>query len=559
LLLKNSATNYDACPLPPGPTSPTLLGYENFESQHNATQRNEISMRLKSFVGGQWYEGNGETATLLNPATEEPLAETSTGGMDFAAALQFARSVGGPALRALTFAQRAEKLQALYDALFACREEFIELSIRNGGNTRNDAKFDIDGATATLLAYVEVGKQLGERQFMNDGTPVQIGRTPRYTGRHILLPMHGAAVHINAFNFPAWGMVEKAAVALLAGMPVISKPATSTALLAHRVTEVIVDSGALPDGAFSFVAGSVGDLLERMSSQDVLSFTGSGNTANVLRRNAAHTEHAMRINVEADSLNSAVMGPDVETGGEVWQMILNEVVTDVRQKAGQKCTAIRRVFVPPEKLESFCEALQERLDDIVIGNPLESTVRMGPLVSAKQLADVKEGVAVLATQATRVTGSMEPRDLIGITDQKGFFMTPHLFRVDDIASAPIVHEREIFAPVVSVLPYKDTAAVITACAAGGGSLVSSVYSDDRNFSRDMLIALAPFNGRLTHGSSKAAGISPGPGAVPPMLTHGGPGRAGGGEELGGERGLAFYMQRTAIQGYSALLDKFFPD
>jgi len=516
-------------------------------------------MRLKSFVGGQWYKGSGETATLLNPATEEPLAETSTGGMDFAAVLQFARSVGGPALRALTFAERAEKLQALYDALFASREELIELSIRNGGNTRNDAKFDVDGATTTLLAYVEVGRQLGERQYISDGTPVQIGRTPRYAGRHVLLPLHGVAVHINAFNFPAWGMIEKAAVGLLAGMPVVSKPATSTALLAHKVTQIIIDSGALPDGAFSFVAGSVGDMLEHMSSQDVLAFTGSGNTASVLRRLAAHTDHAMRINVEADSLNAAVMGPDVEAGGEVWQMILNEVVTDVRQKAGQKCTAIRRVFLPAEKLESFCEALQERLDEIVVGNPLESIVRMGPLVSARQLGDAKAGIAILATQATRVCGSMEPHDLIGVAGEKGFFMTPHLFRADDIASAPIVHEREIFAPVVSALPYKDAAAVTKACAAGGGSLVTSVYSDDRNFSRDMLLALAPFNGRLTHGSSKVAGISPGPGAVPPMLTHGGPGRAGGGEELGGDRGLSFYMQRTAIQGYSALLDKFFPD
>ena len=246
-------------------------------------------LKLRSFVGGQWHVGDGNPVALLNPATEETLAETSTGGIDFAAALEHARTVGGPALRALTFAERAEMLQGLYDALFARREEFIELSIRNGGNTRNDAKFDVDGATATLLAYIDIGNALGDRHLLNDGDSVQIGRTPRYAGKHILSPLHGVAVHVNAFNFPAWGMIEKAAVALLAGMPIVSKPATTTALLAHRMTEVIADSGVLPDGAFSFIAGSVGDLLDHLGPQDVLAFTGSGDTAAMLRRLDAHT------------------------------------------------------------------------------------------------------------------------------------------------------------------------------------------------------------------------------------------------------------------------------
>jgi len=237
--------------------------------------------------------------------------------------------------------------------------------------------------------------------------------------------------------------------------------------------------------------------------------------------------------------------------------MLNEVVTDVRQKAGQKCTAIRRVFVPPAKLESFCDAVRERLEDIVVGNPAAPNVRMGPLVNANQVDDVRAGVEALQAQTTKVTGELHPQELVDVQGGKGFFLTPHLFRVDDVASAPLVHEREVFGPVVSVLPYEDNATLIDLCAAGGGSLVSSVYSDDRMFSRDLLVGLAPFNGRLTHGSSKVAGISPGPGTVMPMLVHGGPGRAGGGEELGGVRGLSFYMQRTAVQGYSALLDKFF--
>ena len=515
-------------------------------------------LKLKSFVSGKWHDGEGKTATLLNPATEQPLAETSTGGIDFSAALQYARTVGGPALRAMTFTERAEMLQGIYEVLFANREEFIELSIANGGNTRNDAKFDVDGATATLLAYVDVGREIGDRHIINDGETEQIGRTPRYGGKHIYTSMCGAAVHINAFNFPAWGMIEKAAVSLLAGMPVISKPATSTALLAHRMTEILVESGVLPDGAFSFIAGSVGDLLDHLEPQDALAFTGSGDTAAVLRGLDAHTRRSVRFNVEADSLNAAIMGPDIESGNETWHMMLNEVTNDVRQKAGQKCTAIRRVFVPPGKIGNFVEALKERLEDINVGNPADANVRMGPLVSQNQRDDVVAGIDALGKQATKVSGTLQPENLTGVDAGKGFFLSPHLFQVDDFAAAPIVHEREIFGPVVTVMPYEDAETLINMCAQGGGSLVSSVYSDDRDFARELLTGLAPYNGRLTHGSAKVAGISPGPGTVLPGLVHGGPGRAGGGEELGGARGLSFYMQRTAIQGYSALLDKFFP-
>ena len=516
-------------------------------------------LKLKSYVSGEWGDGDSKTAILLNPATEEPLAQTSTGDVDFSAALEYARTVGGPALRVMTFTERADRLQGIYDALFANREEFIELSIANGGNTRNDAKFDVDGATATLLAYIDVGKEIGDRHIINDGETEQIGRTPRYGGKHIYSTMCGVAVHVNAFNFPAWGMIEKAAVALLAGMPVVSKPATSTALLAHRMTEIIVESGVLPEGAFSFIAGSVGDLLDHLGPQDALAFTGSGDTAAVLRGLDAHTRRSVRINVEADSLNAAIMGPDIESGDETWQMMLNEVTNDVRQKAGQKCTAIRRVFVPPSQIENFVEALKERLEDINIGNPADANVRMGPLVSRNQLDDVAAGIDALALQASKVSGSLQPENLTGVDAGRGFFLAPHLFRVDDVAAAPVAHEREVFGPVVTVMPYEDAETLINICAQGGGSLVSSVYSDDRKFARELLAGLAPYNGRLTHGSTKVAGISPGPGTVLPGLVHGGPGRAGGGEELGGARGLSFYMQRTAIQGYSALLDKFFPN
>jgi oxepin-CoA hydrolase/3-oxo-5,6-dehydrosuberyl-CoA semialdehyde dehydrogenase len=513
--------------------------------------------QLRSFVSGDWHAGRGQAIELLNPATEEVLATTSTEGLDFAAALEHARTVGGPRLRALGFAGRAERLRAMYEALYARRDELLELSIANGGNTRGDAKFDVDGATSTLLAYAEYGAALGEESFLTDGEMVQLGRTPRYAGRHLLTPLQGAAVHINAYNFPAWGLAEKAAVALLAGMPVVTKPATSTALLAHRMIEIIVEAGMWPDGALSFIAGPIGSLLDHLGPQDVLAFTGSGATAARLRRTAAHAERSTRINVEADSLNAAVLGADVEAGAETWQLMLNEIVTDVRQKAGQKCTAIRRVLVPGARLEVCVEALAERVNAVIVGNPAEEPVRMGPLVSRDQLEDVRAGVVAIGAEATRVTGDPAPRGLHRVDDGRGFFVTPFLFRCDDAQGARIIHDREVFGPVVTVMPYDSTEGAVAMCARGGGALVSSVYSDDRKLARELLLALAPHHGRLTLGTAKVSGISPGPGTVLPALVHGGPGRAGGGEELGGLRGLSFYMQRTAVQGYEPLIGKFF--
>ena len=514
--------------------------------------------QLESYVGGNWQAGTGDPTELLNPASEDVLAYTSTAGIDFAATLDFARNAGGPALRALSFAQRADLLQSMYDAIYAHRDELLDLSIANGGNTRNDAKFDVDGATGTLLAYAELGRTLGDQQFLLDGEMTQLGRTPRYAGRHLLTPLQGAAVHVNAYNFPAWGFAEKAAVALLAGMPVVTKPATSTALLAFRMMQLIVESNALPAGALSFIAGSVGDLLDHLGAHDVLAFTGSGDTAARLRGHAAHTERSTRVNVEADSLNAAVLGPDVELGSDTWQLMLNEVVTDVRQKAGQKCTAIRRVLVPPARLDDCIGALDDRLGAIVVGDPADANVNMGPLVNASQLQDVRSGVAALAAEATRIRGETQPGELQGIEAGTGYFVTPLLFRCEQPGAANVIHQREVFGPVLSVMSYESADEGVALCARGGGALVSSVYSDDRGFARDMLLGLAPHHGRLTLGSSRVSGISPGPGTVMPNLIHGGPGRAGGGEELGGVRGLSFYMQRTAVQGFRPLLEKFFP-
>ncbi len=515
-------------------------------------------IKLKSYVNGAWQEGRGESAVLLNPATEERLAETGTGGIDFAAALDHARNVGGPALRELTFGERGACLRGVYEVLYAHREELLELSIRNGGNTRNDAKFDVDGATGTLLAYSAYGKTLGERTLLVDGDSERLGRNPRYAGKHILTPLQGAAVHINAYNFPAWGFMEKAAVALLAGMPVISKPATSTALLAYRMMELVVGAQVVPAGALSFIAGSTGDLLAHLGPQDVLAFTGSSDTAQRLRSLDAHVRSSMRINVEADSLNAAILGPDVRPGTEAWQQLIRDVTTDIRQKAGQKCTAIRRVLVPPGRLDDCVEALEDELGFLTVGNPADASVRIGPLVNEAQLHDVRAGLDAIGAEATRVTGDSAPGGLPGVENGRGYFVTPHVFKCEDAGAANAIHAREVFGPAVTVMAYESMEDAADLCARGNGALVSSVYTDDRGFARSMLLALAPFHGRLTLGGNKVAAFAPSPGVVSPAMVHGGPGRAGGGEELGGLRGLSFYLQRTAVQGYQPLLEKFFP-
>ena len=515
--------------------------------------------KLKSWLCGRWQEGEGEEGTLFNPATDEALATASTRGLDFKAALEFARSRGGPGLREMTFAERGACLKSLSKAIHEHREELLDLATANGGNTRSDAKFDVDGGTGTLMAYAGFARGLGDEPFLREPGSEQLTRNPRYVGLHLWTPLKGAAVHVNAYNFPAWGFLEKAAVALLAGVPVITKPATSTAIVAVRIMEIIAESKLLPEGALQLIAGRTGDLVDHLGAMDVLAFTGSSGTAGKLRGLPAHVERSMRINIEADSLNAAVLGADVEPGSETWSLAMREIVTDVRQKTGQKCTAIRRVFAPRDKVEAVCEALREELMAIKVGNPADSSVRMGPLVSKSQVEDVRQGIAALEAQATKVCGEANPTGLIGVEDGKGCFVTPHVFRVDDAGAAPLVHEREVFGPVVSVVAVDSPEQAAELVALGDGGLVSSLYTDDRDVARRTLLAMAPYHGRLTHGSKKVADHSLGPGMVMPAMVHGGPGRAGGGEELGGERGLRFYMQRTAIQGYGPLLERFFPE
>jgi oxepin-CoA hydrolase/3-oxo-5,6-dehydrosuberyl-CoA semialdehyde dehydrogenase len=369
------------------------------------------------------------------------------------------------------------------------------------------------------------------------------------------VPRAGVAVHVNAFNFPAWGFAEKAATALLAGMPVLTKPAQSSSLVAHRIFEVLVEKALVPEGALSLLVGGVGDLLAHAGPQDVVAFTGSSDTAVKIRSLPNVIRDSVRVNVEADSLNAAILGPDVEAGSETYELFVRDVLRDMTQKAGQKCTAIRRILVPSALADRLRDDLVDRLRGVVVGDPAQDGVRMGPVATADQRKDVREGIDALARDGRLVFGVPDLKP-VGVEPGKGFFVSPVLIELEPGAAAPTVHSREVFGPVASVVPFSgkaEEAAEITA--RGNGGLVSSVYSEDAAFTTELVLGLAPYHGRVFLGSAKIAEQSPGPGTVLPSLVHGGPGRAGGGEELGGLRGLAFYMQRVALEGSRPVIER----
>jgi len=513
-----------------------------------------MTKQLRSYVGGDWVAGSGGFRPLHNPTTGALIAEASSDGVDMGAAVRHAREVGLPALQALTFAERGACLAAAAKALHGFRDELLALSTESGGNTRGDAKFDVDGATGTLQFYAKLGEKLGETRCFRDGDALQLARSPRFAGQHLWTSCQGVAVHINAFNFPAWGFAEKAAVAWLAGLPVITKPATSTAVLTARMVEILAEAGSLPAGTLSLISGGAGDLLDHLGYQDVLAFTGGSSTALKLRQHPAVTERGCRLNVEADSLNAAILGPDAEADSATFDLFVGDVARDMTQKAGQKCTAIRRVFVPRETLDDAKQALVEALSAIRVGDPALKEVRMGPLATAGQLEDVQQGVARLKEVATPAYGDGGRGELVGVDGEQGYFMSPVLLVADDPRAAT-VHDREVFGPVATLLPYGDTKELGELVGLGQGGLVASVYTDKPTVATEVALALAPHSGRVNIGSEKVAEHSLGPGAVLPMLLHGGPGRAGGGEELGGARGMQLYMQRTALQGYKPVLEK----
>ncbi|MBO2460755.1 phenylacetic acid degradation bifunctional protein PaaZ [Actinomadura violacea] len=507
---------------------------------------------LRSYVSGSWRAPEDEGAPLRDAVTGEEVARISSAGIDLGAALEHGRAVGGPVLRELTFHQRAALLKALGSHLREHREELYALSARTGA-TLGDSKFDVDGGIGVLLAYASKGKrELPNDTVLVEGAVEPLGRGGTFVGQHLCTPSHGVAVQINAFNFPVWGPLEKLAPAFLSGMPSLIKPASQTAYLTARLVELIVESGLLPEGSVQLVCGDPRDLLDHLTEQDIVAFTGSASTARLLRTHPAIVGNAVRFNAEADSLNCSVLGPDAAPGTPEFDLYVKQLVAEMTVKAGQKCTAIRRALVPAPLIDAVTEAVQERLARVTVGNPADPDVRMGALATLDQREEVRRSLKALTDAGRIVFGDPEHVEVKGADAERGAFMSPVLLRADDTGRAE-PHEVEAFGPVSTLMPYTDAAEAIALAARGRGSLAGSVVTADAEFARDVVLGLAPWHGRLLVLNSEDAKESTGHGSPLPALVHGGPGRAGGGEEMGGVRGVVHHMRRTAVQAGPAML------
>ena len=510
---------------------------------------------LRSYVSGAWTEpaDDGQGARpVLDAVTGEEVARVSSAGIDLGAALAYGRSAGGPALRELTFHQRAALLKSLALLLREHRPELYALSARAGA-TLGDAKFDVDGGIGVLLSYAsKARRELPNDTIFTEGAVEPLGKGGTFVGQHILTPLHGVAVQINAFNFPVWGPLEKLAPAFIAGVPSLIKPATQTAYLTARLVELIVDSGLLPDGSIQLVCGSIDGLFDHLGEQDLVSFTGSAATARRLRAHPAIVERSIRFNAEADSLNCSVLGPEAGPGTPEFDLYVRQLVAEMTVKAGQKCTAIRRALVPAALADQVAEAARDRLAKVVVGNPAEEGVRMGALASLEQREEVRRSVKALLPAGRIVSGDPDHVDVVGASAERGAFMAPLLLRADD-ADRPEPHQVEAFGPVSTIIGYQDTPGVIELAARGRGSLAGSVVTADTSFARDVVLGLAPWHGRLLVLDREDGAESTGHGSPLPALVHGGPGRAGGGEEMGGVRGVLHHMQRTAVQASPRVL------
>jgi 3,4-dehydroadipyl-CoA semialdehyde dehydrogenase len=503
-------------------------------------------MKLANFVNGKWVEGKDDGTPLVDPVLGTELARASTAGVDLAAALDHARKTGGPTLRAMTFAQRGEMLGKLADALGANRDKYYKLAQENSGNTKGDAGIDVDGGIGTLKFYARLVGSLGDKKYLKDGGFDRLARDEAFQAIHVDVPLPGVAIHINAFNFPSWGLWEKAAVALLSGVPVMAKPATATALLTHAMVKDAIDTGLLPAGALSLICGSARDLLDHVKGGDAVAFTGSADTARQLKATPAVIASNIRFNVEADSLNLSLLGPDAKADSPEFQLFVREVVREMSIKAGQKCTAIRRAFVPKALIGAVTDALAAEINKIVVGNPRNETVTMGPVVSKSQQKSVLDGLAILKKEAKALTG--DKANFVDADPAKGCFVAPTLLRCDDPNGAKAVHDVEVFGPACTVMPYGSNDEAFGLAQRGGGSLACSVFTGDDAFASEAALALAPSHGRVLVVDDAVGKSQTGHGIVMPQCVHGGPGRAGGGEELGGLRGLRFYHHRVAIQG-----------
>ena len=512
-------------------------------------------MALRSFVTGSWTAPSGDAGggtSMLDAVTGQEIERLSTAGIDMAAVLAYGRTVGGPALRALTFHQRAALLKALASFLAEHRTELYTLSARTGA-TPADAAFDVDGGLGVLLSYASKGRrELPADQVIVDGDVETSGRGGSFLGQHIWTPRHGVAVQINAFNFPVWGPLEKLAPAFLAGVPTVIKPASPTAYVTHRLVELMVASGLLPEGSVQLVAGSAGDLLDHLTEQDLVGFTGSAATAATLRTHPVVVARGVRFTAEADSLNCSILGPDAVPGTAEFDLFVTGLVTEMTVKAGQKCTAIRRAIVPNHLLDAVGEAASARLAGVVVGNPAHPDVGMGALAGLEQRDEVRRALKSLLDVATVVFGDPEHVDVLDADDTTGAFLSPVLLRATD-ASRDEVHSIEAFGPVSTLIGYDTVAEAVALAVRGQGSLVGSLVSHDPDVVREVVLGIAPWHGRILVLDRDDAGESTGHGSPLPTLVHGGPGRAGGGEELGGLRAVLHHLQRTAVQGSPQVL------
>ena len=506
---------------------------------------------LRSYVSGRWT-APPDGRPVRDAVTGEEITRISSEGIDLAAALDYGRRVGGPALRALTFHERAALAKAVGGMLRDHRDELYALSARTGA-TLGDSKFDVDGGIGVLLSYAsKARRELPNDTVYTEGAVEPLGRGGQFAGQHILTPRRGVAVQVNAFNFPVWGPLEKMAPALIAGVPTLVKPASQTAYLTARLVELIVGSGILPEGSLQLLCGSAGDLLDHLGEQDLLSFTGSASTARQLRAHPNVVARAVRFNAEADSLNCSILGPDATPGTPEFDLYVRQLVTEMTVKAGQKCTAIRRAFVPAPLLDAVIDAAAARLEKVVIGNPADESVRMGALASLEQREEVRRSLKSLESAGQLVFGDPDHVQVTGADADHGAFISPLLVRCDD-ASRAEPHEVEAFGPVSTVMGYAGPDEVIELAARGRGSLAGSVVTGDAGFARSVVLGLAPWHGRLLVLDQDDAKESTGHGAPLPVLVHGGPGRAGGGEEMGGVRGVLHHMQRTAVQASPRML------
>ena len=512
-------------------------------------------MKLQSYAQGEWVTGTGKPTELFHAVTGVKVAEATSEGVDFKAMLDYARTVGGPALRKMTFHERANMLKQMAKYLTERKEEFYAASGPSGA-TKADCWIDIDGGIGTFFAYSSKGRrELPNETFYVDGGMEGLSKDGTFVGRHICVPLEGVAIHINAFNFPCWGMLEKLAPTFLAGMPAIVKPATVTSFVTEKVVRAMIESNILPPGALQLIVGGVGDLLDHVTCQDVVTFTGSASTGRKLKTGSAIVEHSVRFNMEADSLNFSMLAPDATPGSDEFDLFIKEVAREMTSKTGQKCTAIRRTLVPQSLVEDVVKALKKRLAGVTIGDPQTEGVKMGPLAGRGQVGEVGRSVEKLLNASERVFGDPNTFEIVGGDTTTGSFFPTTLLYCDAPFNHSEPHEIEAFGPVNTVMPYSFVEEGIELAKMGRGSLVGSLFTANDDTARTVALGVAPYHGRLMILNRHSAKSSTGHGSPLPQLVHGGPGRAGGGEEMGGTRGVMHYMQRTALQGSPTTLTR----